>query len=382
MLGPGTSGIVQVLDEGGKLIASVTLRQEQRVRVDVPAGTYRLQDATGASLATVRVDAGQSTTSMLPPLVGSQAMTVAPPATTARRNVDVAPPRPPLPAAPVSQSRRRNWKRWGAPLLSALVPGVGQMVNRQPGKGVGILLGTAGGLAAVGALYFTRDRMEGAGLGQNAVSQGEEAARWIALAGITGVLHLLYAGQIMDAHAVAVNKRPKPRTKHTIFLEFGRMATVGARANQPEMALYRDWSVTVMGQVAKRFTIGISDASIKSSLRQQRTTVQAGIRLSYRFFDRTRIWLGVGLGSIFQGTSAARQPDSLDSQDARPSNEGRFSAIPYAQFETRLFILDRWSLNVTPRMSIPLGNRYYADNLAIPKYALTFELGTSVGVYF
>ena len=68
--------------------------------------------------------------------------------------------------------------------------------------------------------------------------------------------------------------------------------------------------------------------------------------------------------------------------EPRADAERSFSAVPYLLFDARLFLLDRWSLGLVPRVSLPLAARRYGGGRALPRYATTFELGAVLGVYF
>lgn len=384
VFGPDAAGGVRVMDSQGNVVATVFLRPEQRIAVDLPPGKYRVEDSRGTLIESVDLGSGQRVEVEVPEGMEREALPVVAP--TAEDigdeepvdGIEAMPPAAPPPPRPVH--KRPHWKRWATPLFSALTPGVGQMVNRQVGKGVGILLGTVGLGVGTLALMAARNPSEGATPGDEGASNGAEVARLGAISGFTGALAMLYAGQIMDARAVAVGEPIESRTDHKINIDLVRMSTVGFRPDQPAYTLFRDWSVTVMGQVAKRFSVGLSDISIKSSATRDRATIQGGLRLSYRFFDHRRVWLAAALGNFFQGTWADPRPASHDS--GATESEGAFGAVPYVQVETRFFLLDRWSLNLIPRLSVPLTTRYFSGDRAIPRYSTTFELGTGVGVYF
>jgi hypothetical protein len=257
------------------------------------------------------------------------------------------------------------------------------MVNREPGKGVGILLSTLGLVAGSVALARARDPFDGAGGREDdRASDGEEIVTLGAYAAFTGALGLLYAGQIMEARRTAMGKKLEPRKQHKINVDLTRMTTVGFRPGQPAYDLYNDWNVSIMGQAARRFSIGVADIGFKALSARRRTTFQAGVRLAYRVFDRRRLWLDLALGSIFQGTSAAGRPVELDPDEPPPAEVSRFGAVLYGQMAFRIFVLDRWSLNLTPRFSMPMTTRYYSFNRSLPRYSPTLELGTGVGVYF
>ncbi len=264
--------------------------------------------------------------------------------------------------------------------MSAMLPGSGQIVNNEPGKGIGMFLGVLvlGGGAA--AMHYTRDPLDNSTPGLRGTTFGAEVVNSVGFGVLSGGLSMLYAAQIMDAYASASGQdRPNPETAHRVAFQLRRMATVGYRAGDPAAAFFADWSLNFLVQVRDRLSVGLSDLSLKVG--DERTTIQAGARLHYRFYDRGRLWMGAGLGSMLQGTVGRRHEGIGD--DTPPSvKSNAFSAIPYGELDLRLFLLDRWSLDLTPRISVPLGTRFYREDLALPAYSVTFELGTGVGVYF
>lgn len=391
--GPQYGGSIAVQTRDGQPVAAVTLRAGQTTVLPLPAGDYVVTDAAGTRLVELSVAPGDSVIAALPASMVAPASPPPPaaPVPTAAPAVATADAGPPVQSGAQAQAvppppqdpKRPRWKRWATPLFSAITPGVGQMVNRQAGKGVGILLGSLGALLTSAALYVVQDPTEGATPGAGGRSDGAEIGRLTALQILTGGLQMLYAWNIMDAHAVAAGKgKPTPRTKHKIRLELMRSATIGFRPNQPAYDTYNDWTFSVLGQPVPRLSVGVTDMGLKLQGGRDRSTIQAGVRLGYRVLDRGRVWLSLALGSIFQGTWADKQalgfPDESDGQGI----DAAFGAIPYGQFEAKIFILDRWSLNLVPRVSVPLTNRYYSRGKVLPRYATTFELGTGVGVYF
>ena len=192
---------------------------------------------------------------------------------------------------------------------------------------------------------------------------------------------MLYLAQIMDAHAVAANKTVRPAKGYAVSIEAMRSSTVGFSPGEPAYDLYTDYSFAVMGQIVRRLSLGVSDASIKRGPRRG-LVVQAGLRVAYRFFDRGRVWLGAGGGVLMQGTTANGSPQPIAASADAPADDRRFSLVPYAHFETRIFVLDRWSLGLVPRLSVPLFERRHRGAQSTPRYATTFELGLATGVYF
>ena len=108
---------------------------------------------------------------------------------------------------------------------------------------------------------------------------------------------------------------------------------------------------------------------------------QFGVRGDYRVYDRGRVWLDLGLGVAMQvatGSSTA----ALDPAGAPFRSKARFGAIPYGQLDLRVFVLDRLSLDLVPRLSVPLTTRYYSAQRALPRYAPSLELGAGISTVF
>lgn len=291
-----------------------------------------------------------------------------------------APAVAPAPAQPRASDPPPAWKRVVSPIASALVPGVGQMINREGGKGAGFLLGALTLGAGAFALWRAGHGTDGADPGAHGRTYNTEVISAAGLGLLTGGLQLLYMAQVMDAVAGATGKRtPKPHTRYKVALELTRMATVGLRAGDPAAQLYADWNVGVLGQVAPRFSVGLGDIGLKFG--PGRAVVQAGPKLQYRFVERGRVWLSGAAGAIFQGAFASG-PAIVATGEKAPRTAVA-AIIPYGQLDLRLFLLDRWSINIVPRVSAPLlSGRYYAGDGAIPRRAVTLEIGTGMGVYF
>ncbi|MCX4244441.1 hypothetical protein [Paraliomyxa miuraensis] len=399
VLGPELRGSVSVVDEQGREVAVVVLRPERRAVVEVPAGRYTLRDPSGETVATVEVEADQVRAVELPSAyqesaTSSSAPRVGPasgPAVVTGRLTEDPEGSSTSPAASQVElvRRRRRWARWAAPLLSAVVPGGGQALNGQPGRGLAVFTGTAGLVLGTIAVAGARDPFGGAG-GASTRSNAAEIARLGALSGLSTAAGLLYIGQILDAHAQAVDRRPpRPHVGHAVALELSRFETVAFGPGRPAYQLHSDWSIAIMGQIAPRVTLGLSDASIKLGRERDRVTVQAGARAAYRFYDRRRVWLSAGGGALLQGTRAdpAAEPLTVDPDAPTPATERTFCVAPYAMLDARLFLLDRWSLGLVPRVSVPLAsarrtNEWGVGGHAIPRNAVTFELGANLGVYF
>jgi hypothetical protein len=389
-LGPDARGRVKVLDASGAAVAEVTLRPGDTVTLPLPPGEYRLADAEGRTFDEVMVSAGESVHGEVPaPMIAeAPAPALEPPAASggpvgAGEVSVVAAPSREAEEGSLRVTRRSRWRRIGAPILSALVPGLGQAVNRQPGRAIAFFTGTASLALASAALWTARDPTEGATPGDAGRSNAQEVLRLGAFSAFTGAAGLLYLGQIMDAYAVAAGKRrPRPAKDHAVALSVTRSSTVGFAPGQPAYDLYSDWSVAVLGQLVPRLTFGLADASIKWHRARDALTVQAGLRVAYRFFDRRRVWLSAGGGVLMQGTTAQGQPEPIEAGAPTPDRQRRFSVVPYAHFEARIFVLDRWYLGLLPRISVPLLERRFRRDQSLPRYATTFELGLSAGVLF
>jgi hypothetical protein len=388
VLGPDHQGALTVVDDHGHAVADVALRPGRRTLVALPAGRYTLRDPSGEVLDTLELTPGEIRAPTLPATFSSPAPARVPSASPAVRPAVVTGrlgPASPSAEREVQLVRRRRWARWAAPLVSAVVPGAGQaIIDGQPGRGLAVFTGTVGLVLGAVAVWAVRDPSNGAS-GDGAGRDAQEIVRLGGFAGLTTAAGLLYLGQILDAHAQAVDRRPpRPMRDHVLALEVSRATTVGFAAGQPAYALYSDWSFAIMGQLAPRVSLGLADASLKLARPRNMVTVQAGVRATYRFFDRRRVWLATGGGVLLQGTRAdpAREPLVPEPGAPDPDPERVFSAVPYVLFDARLFLLDRWSLGLVPRVSLPLLARRFSGGRTLPRYTTTFELGAVLGVYF
>jgi hypothetical protein len=396
VLGPATATTVEVRDTNGP-VATVSVTPHHPVKLTLPPGDYTVVASDGTEIGMVHLDEGDARGLALPgQVVASDEAAPPVPTPTAEK------PRPALATeAPAPRKPRRprdgRWKRWGAPLLSAIVPGLGQGINAQPGKAVGIFTATVGGSLGAAALWLLRDPDEGAARNDAGESRATEIARLGGFTVLTSGLGLLYLGQIFDAHATARGRKASPLLRYTLAIEVQRSTTVGQRPGEPAYALYDDFAVSLMGQVARRVTVGVSDLGVK--LAPETFTLQGGLRSMYRFFDHrvrqprtpSRVWLAAGGGFIFQGSSRARSPTVVGADPSRPTGaegdaelpepERLFGAVVYAQLEGRWFLLDRWAIGLAPRISLPLTTRTYGQHKQIPRYSTTFELGAFVGVH-
>jgi hypothetical protein len=277
---------------------------------------------------------------------------------------------PPDPTA-VTTLPPARWKRWAAPSLSALIPGTGQMLSGRPGRGLALFGAALGLTAGTVALWARRDRTDD--------PPGRAIARQVSRSVLTTGLGMLWVGQILDAHALGRGRGARPVRDYDVALGFSRFSTVGLRAGQPSHATYDDWSFSVMAQVVPRVELGVADLSVKLGDRPGGFVVQAGPRATWRFFDRETVWLTLGGGVLMQGASSPKPGRTL--RDGREGGVDRaFGAVPYAQMGAEWFLLDRWTLGLAPRVSLPVTDRFYGRGQKIPRLATTFELGASVGV--
>ncbi|HET6584372.1 MAG TPA: hypothetical protein VFG69_13015, partial [Nannocystaceae bacterium] len=303
----------------------------------------------------------------------------APPPTTPTRSTTTTTSGSPATTPTARRARPRRWTRWGAPLLATFVPGLGHAVTGRPGPGFGIFAGAV--VLTLGSITLgrARDRHEGATFGDGGRSATRETLRQLGFVAATDTLALLWLGQIADAWVGATGKRVRGKIDHVVTLGFTRSTAIGIRPGEPAIARYDDWTIQLLGHVSPRVMVGLSDLGLHLGP-QGRVTIQAGARVAVRAFDRRKFWLVPAAGVILQGTSG-RGTTPLAGGPA-PRERGRFAAVPYVQLEARIFVLDRLSLDVAPRLSVPLGTRFYGGGSAIPRWSPTFELAAGPTVYF
>jgi hypothetical protein len=256
-----------------------------------------------------------------------------------------------------------------------VIPGLGQMINRRPATGAGILLGAvalaaASSLAAEAPADPTRRDFV------------NESARLGGFALSTGALQLLWAGQAMHAYRDANGKGASPRVGHRVALELNRNATVAVAPADSSVQLLRDWSVNVLGQPFERVQLGASDLSIHGDEHDRRTTLQVGLRAGYRVYQRHAVWMNVGGGVIGQLSFRPNPLHGVAGSGPQAKTDVGGSATFYTQYDLRIFIVDRWSLNIMPRAFLPVGTRRYRDGRSVASMSPSFELGTGVGVLF
>jgi len=365
LVGRGLNGTYVVRRRGheGEPVATLTLRSDRQVSLELKPGMYSLSGG-GAPEQSFEVLARTTLR------IGDDPQ--APP------NFEVEVDEQALETIAPAPDEARRARPWVSPLLSAIIPGFGQFRNREGGKGAAILIGMVGMGLGVSSLEAT---VSTAG---SATSFRSVAGRLGGIATLSGAMHLFYVWQILEAYRTATNSEPDSFRDHRVDLQLTRLATVG-RAVGDRPALMTDWNVSVMGQVAPRFSVGVSDLGIQVS--KDVTTSQAGLRLGYRLVELRRLWIGAALGAAAQWTwSTARDrglKDSIAFDANRSRLERQFGVTPYAQAEFRWFPVDRWSINVMPRVSVPLvGPRHYGAGDTVARYATTFEIGSGVGVYF
>jgi hypothetical protein len=304
----------------------------------------------------------------------------APPTTAPRVEPE---PMPPAAAQPrVTPPSTRTLRRpWVAPLVAAFVPGTGHALVRETGAAIAIFAGSVGLTFGAVALALGEDRTEGARPGAGGRSPAAEAVAAGSFVAVTNALALLWIGQAADAWRRAKGRITSPRTEHVVALAVNRASTVGLRPGEPAMARYEDISIALMGQVRPRLFVGVSDLSLFGRA-ARRLTVQAGLRIAGRVVERDRMWLVVAAGALFQGTGGASTLDRTGDGEEPPRERGRFGAVVYGQLELRFFALDRLSLDVAPRLSVPLTNRVWGGGKSIPRWAPTLELVAGPQVYF
>ncbi len=362
---------IEIRADGGGRVAVVG-PSARPVRVALAPGRYEL---LGPGQARIAWETGAR-----PPAL-PEAWRAPPPPVAAEPTRVRASDRPP-PDSPVRASDRpeptpaelaSTWRWYVFPAASAVIPGTGQMLNGEPGKGVAILLSTAGLLTATIMLWPRTDPREGTGgRADDTTPAAQEVARLAGFGVASGALGLLYAGQILDAHQVARGQLVRPNKDFLLRVELAGLYTIATRPGQPSHQLLRDFNVSFMFEPVPRFTLGFSDIGGGRDRRTGRGTSQAGVRFGYRVFDRRRTWVTLSVGGVFQ--SAGR--------DGGAGARGAVSGFVYGQLGLRIFVTDGISLGLFPRLSLPLATRFYAFGGSLPRYAPTLELGGGIGVHF
>jgi len=128
---------------------------------------------------------------------------------------------------------------------------------------------------------------------------------------------MIWVYAIADAYRVATKSEVEPALDHKVRLSVNRMMTVGFRADPSRPGFYDDWNVSIMGQAAPRLSVGVSDISVKLGGAEGPQVWQFGARVDYRVFDRGRLWINLGLGSILQ-VAVGQGTRGLDPGARRP----------------------------------------------------------------
>jgi hypothetical protein len=379
VLAPARAGEYQLFDTQGLPVGDpITIGAADPARLQLPPGVYYVHgpDAVAPVVVASGLQLAWDGERVLPVEVSAanQAEVEAEAEALARAGADAiaAAEAATAPIQP-APAQAHNWRAWASPLASTFIPGVGQFFNGQGGKGTAILFGNVGSMIAAAALYR---------LGNDGTRPlPAEYARLIGYGVFSSAAPLLWIYSIADAYKVAVDKQVRPKLDHHVRLSVTRMMTVGFRADTRRPGFYDDWSVSIMGQAARRLSVGVSDLSVKPGGSAGPQVWQLGARIDYRVFDRKRLWIDLAAGSILQ-VATRDNPRPLDPSASRRGRTTKFGAVPYAQLDLRYFVLDRLSLDLTPRVAIPLTTRYYSVNRALPRYAAELELGVNVSTYF
>ncbi len=376
VLAPSDAGEYQLLDASGQTIGQPLRAGEgQRHELELPAGIYSIRGPNGVSQIAVESGLAQAWDGerVLPledweaELARQAELDQANAEAPAQARVEPPAPRPP-----------HQWRAWASPLGSTFVPGLGQFLNGQGGKGTGLLFGTLGSVVGAAALY-NLGNYPGA---EGPRPIGAEYARLIGFGVLSTSAVLLWIYGIADAHRLGAKKKVEPLLGHRLRLSATRMMTVGFRADVRRPGFFDDWSVAIMGQATRRLTVGVSDLSVKPGGVVGPQVWQFGARLDYRVFDRKRVWIDLAVGSIFQVAVGQQRSAELSTDPISPKSQIKFGAIPYGQLDVRVFVLDRLSIDLVPRLAVPLTTRYYSVQRALPRFAPELELGAGVSTYF
>lgn len=378
LLAPDEPGDYQIFDNDGQPVGtSMRLGDGNQPELQLPAGVYHVHGPAG--IEPIVVGSGQQLAwdgqRVLPIDVWQAELERQRASEEARRQAEARAiePEPPAP--------RASWRAWASPLGSTFVPGLGQFMNGQGGKGTGLLFGTLGSVVGAAALYNLGNYPGAGPTGSDTRPAGAEYARLIGFGVLSTSAVLLWIYGIADAHRVGANKTVEPALDHRVRISATRMMTVGFRPDVQRPGFFDDWGVAIMGQATRRLSVGASDLSVKPGGVDGPQVWQFGARVDYRVFDRKRVWIDLALGSIFQ-VAVGQQRPPLDSETGSPSTVTKFGAVPYGQLDVRVFVLDRLSIDLVPRLAVPLTTRYYSVQRALPRFAPELELGAGVSTYF
>ncbi|MBK6916791.1 MAG: hypothetical protein IPH07_05275 [Deltaproteobacteria bacterium] len=372
-----TTWIVE--DAQGQRVAQVVVRDGSAPPLSLPPGRYVLVAADGDRREVVLDDGEPLQIGSPPP---SPAAAVDDRAAPGHASADA-----PAPAAAPSRTRRgkprdpARARAIAAPLSAIVIPGVGHAVARRPAPAFGIFAGAAVLGFAAFALHRAAPDREGAALGDASHAATREALRQGAFTLATDTLALLWIGQIADAWVAATGHRVRARRDHVVAVSLQRATTVGLRPGAPTVGRYDELSLGVVGQVIPKLWFGLSDLSLHFGRGDRRVSVQAGLRVAGRVLERRRFWLVVAAGAILQGTSARSSRRAI-ADDATTPVRGMVGSTVWAQLESRIFVLDRLSFTIAPRLSLPLATRMYGADAALPRFAPALELVVAPEVYF
>ncbi len=370
-LGPGLEGPGRILDDSGELRVQLEFEPGQTHRIALPPGRYRLE-LPGQEAESLELGAGETEQRKGElPTPSVPAPVVAPKGPPKEAAPSARPPEPDADADEAYAQRNRRRKAAG----SLLIPGLGQMLMGQGPKGAGIFVGTLGLVAATA--FASRPPAD-----PSLRSPLREGARLGGFGIASGALMSLWAGQAMDAFTVARGRPAKAIANYRLRVELNRSFSLRFGPRPESVDYLRDWSLSILGQPARRVVVGASDLGFHDDGAFGGLTLQAGIRAGYRVLERDRLWLTTSGGVIGQLTVADNPRES--SEELGPQSPRRIggSGTFYAQLEMQWFLADRWSLNFTPRFWVPVGSRRFGRGYAVPTGSPSFELGTGVGVQF
>lgn len=370
-------------DAQGVRVAQVIERDGTAPPLSLPAGRYVVVAGDGSRREVVLAEGEPLQIGAAPTTVGTDDGRGSPPPSSH------APAEPTRPDDATAKARTRSARPRvhpaargiAAPIVAAVIPGVGHAIARRPAPAFGIFAGAAVLGFAAFALHRAAPDRDGAALGDANHAATREALRQGAFTLATDTLALLWVGQIADAWVAATGHEVRARRGHVVAVSLQRATTVGMRPGAPSLGRYDELSLGVVGQVFPRLWFGLSDLSLHFGRGDRRVSLQAGLRVAGRVLERKRFWLVVAAGAILQGTSARSSRRELGSDEAAPIR-GTVGSTVWAQLESRIFVLDRLSLNVAPRLSVPLATRMYGGDAALPRFAPALELVIAPEVYF
>ncbi|HWB73386.1 MAG TPA: hypothetical protein VG755_00495 [Nannocystaceae bacterium] len=371
----------QVVDAQGQPVAEIVERKGERTTLTVPPGRYRVVASDGSARDVTVGDDGVLAVGTAAEPTRAAAPSDDAGGVPAPRDTTRAGSAPPDEPAKKPRKDRSKHRRWGAPLAATFLPGSGHAIAGRPGAGFGIFAGAAALTFAAIATGIGGDPREGTTLGDPKRSASREVLRTGGFVLATDALALLWLGQIADAWVQATGKRVRGRTQHAVAVSLQRASAVGMRPGEPAIARYDDFSLAVLGQVIPRLWLGLADLTVHTGGSGRPVTLQVGARVAGRVLERDRVWLVLAGGAILQGTRARSTLPPIGDAPAE-RERGRFGATVYGQIEARIFVLDRLSLDIAPRLSVPLATRYYGHDRAIPRWAPTLELVAGPEVYF